>query len=59
MRHCVGIALSIAFAAWVASAEEQILFESNRHANDEIYRHFPGTRTQRLTFHEGGDYHPA
>ena len=42
MRHCVGIALSIAFAAWVASAEEQILFESNRHANYEIYRHFPG-----------------
>lgn len=59
MRHCLVIAIGIAFAALLANAEEQILFVSNRHANDEIYRHFPGVRTQRLTFDEGGDYHPA
>ncbi|MDE0186181.1 MAG: DPP IV N-terminal domain-containing protein [Candidatus Poribacteria bacterium] len=59
MRHCLVIAIGIAFAALLANAEEQILFESNRHANDEIYRHFPGVRTQRLTFDEGGDYYPA
>ena len=59
MRHCLVIAIGIAFAALLANAEEQILFESNRHGNDEIYRHFPGVRTQRLTFDEGGDYYPA
>lgn len=59
MKLCIAFAVSFTFVALLANAEEQILFVSNRHANDEIYRHFPGVRTQRLTFDEGGDYYPA
>lgn len=59
MGHCIVFAVSLMFVALLANAAEQILFVSNRHANDEIYRHFPGGRTQRLTFDEGRDFHPA
>lgn len=59
MNNYMLLAAGLTFVSFFASAEEQILFESNRHGNDEIYRHFPGVRTQRLTFDEGGDYYPA
>ena len=59
MKAYIVFTVGFTFLAWVASAQEQILFESTRDANDEIYRHFPGVRTERLTFDEGGDYDPA
>ena len=59
MKHYILFAVGLTFVAFLTSANEQILFESNRHGNDEIYRQFPGGRTQRLTFDEGRDLHPA
>ncbi len=58
MKYYILFTIALTFISLLASANEQILFESNRHGNDEIYRHFPGVRTQRLTFDEGGDYDP-
>ena len=59
MKHYILFTVSFTFVALASNAEEQILFESDRHGNDEIYRHFPGGRTQRLTLDPGGDYYPA
>ncbi len=59
MKHYMVITVGLIFAALHSSAEEQILFVSDRHGNDEIYRHFPGIRTQRLTFAAGLDSDPA
>ena len=58
-HHTVCFAVVLTFTSFLASAREQILFVSGRHGNDEIYRQFPGGRTQRLTFDEGRDLHPA
>ena len=59
MKHRVLFMVGLALVPFFASAREQILFVSGRHGNDEIYRHFPGAKTQRLTFDEGGHYYPA
>ena len=59
MRHCIVITAGLIFAALFSSAEEQILFVSDRHGNDEIYRNFRNVKMQRLTFAEGGNFYPA
>ena len=59
MKYYILFTIALTFISLLAGAEEQILFVSRRHGNDEIYRQFPAGRTQRLTFDEGGDYYPA
>lgn len=58
-RHTVCLTVVLTFISFLSNAREQILFVSRQHGNDEIYRQFPGGRTQRLTFDEGRDLHPA
>ena len=59
MRHYILFTVGLTFVAFITSAEEQILFVSNRHENVDIYRNFRNVRMQRLTFAEGVDYNPA
>ena len=59
MKHFIVITVGLTFVALLARADEQILFVSNRHENDDIYRNFRNVRMQRLTFADGVDYNPA
>ena len=51
--------VSLACVVLYANAEEQILFESDRDGNSEIYRYFPGGRPKRLAFDNRPNGHPA
>ena len=55
MKHYIVFTVSLAIVAFLANAEEQILFVSKA----EIYRQFPGGEIERLTFNAGVDGHPA
>ena len=59
MKHYIMFAVCLAFLPFLATAEEQILFVSDRHGNDEIYMQFLGGRPERITFDEGRDVDPA
>ena len=59
MKGFIVIAVGLTFAALLANAEEQILFVSGEVRKSEIYRQFPGGKTERLTFDSWNDGHPA
>ena len=58
-RRTVFFTVVFTIISFPVCAREQILYVSNRHGNFEIYRHFPGAKTQRLTFDDGRDLSPA
>ncbi len=49
MKHYIVFTVCLGFVAFLASAEEQILFVSERDGDYEIYRLFFGCRPERLT----------
>ena len=61
MMRYVLFTVGLIFVTLMAKSEEQILFVSGDAVNreSEIYRQFPGGKTERLTFNSGNDGHPA
>ena len=59
MKHYIVIVVGFTFVSFIVSAEEQILFVSGEIRDAEIYRQFPGGKTERLTFNSGRDGDPA
>ncbi len=59
MKHYIVIVVGFTLVSLIASAEDQILFVSGEIREAEIYRQFPGGKTERLTFNSGRDGDPA
>ena len=61
MMRYVLFTVGLTIVTLSAKAEEQVLFVSGDAVNraSEIYRQFPGGKTERLTFNSGNDGHPA